>query len=142
MESGRQRITICQPDALTALTLVPAWSWPLVGVLPVALRRLRRPRWVRAIVLGAWAVVGYAFVTETPGRHNPVLLALAGLVILTVPGLLLLPLDAMMRDSRGPTLFYAWSVLTTAIVRPTSCSGEYASAIPATMVRCSVPTSS
>jgi diguanylate cyclase (GGDEF)-like protein len=83
----------------------------------------RAAYWVRHVRMGvlisevaAWSVVGYAFVTETPGRHHPVLLALAGLVILTVPGLLLLPLDAMMRDSRGPTLFYAWSVLTTAVV--------------------------
>ena len=83
----------------------------------------RAAYWVRHVRMGvlitevaAWSVVGYTFVTETPGRHHPVLLALSGLVILTVPGLLLLPLDAMMRDSRGPTLFYAWSVLTTAIV--------------------------
>jgi diguanylate cyclase (GGDEF)-like protein len=83
----------------------------------------RATYWVRHVRMGvlisevaAWSVVGYTFVTDTPGRHHPVLLALAGLVILTVPGLLLLPLDAMMRDSRGPTLFYAWSVLTTAIV--------------------------
>ena len=47
--------------------------------------------------------------TDSPGRNNPVILALAGLVIVTVPGLLLLPLPAMMRDSRGPTMFYAWS---------------------------------
>jgi diguanylate cyclase (GGDEF)-like protein len=83
----------------------------------------RAAYWVRHVRMGvlisevaAWSVVGYAFVTDTPGRHHPVLLALSGLVILTVPGILLLPLDAMMRDSRGPTLFYAWSVLTTAIV--------------------------
>jgi diguanylate cyclase (GGDEF)-like protein len=83
----------------------------------------RAAYWVRHVLMGvvitevaAWSVVGYAFLTDTPGRHHPVLLALAGLVILTVPGLLLLPLDAMMRDSRGPTLFYAWSVLTTVVV--------------------------
>jgi diguanylate cyclase (GGDEF)-like protein len=83
----------------------------------------RAAYWVRHVRMGvlisevgAWSVVGYTFLTDTPGRHHPGLLALAGLVILTVPGLLLLPLDAMMRDSRGPTLFYAWSVLTTAIV--------------------------
>ena len=28
----------------------------------------------------------------------------------------LLPLPAMMRDSRGPTLFYVWSLATTALV--------------------------
>ena len=68
----------------------------------------RAAYWVRHVRTGvlisevaAWSVVGYTFVTDTPGRHHPVLLALSGLVILTVPGLLLLPLDAMMRDSRG-----------------------------------------
>jgi hypothetical protein len=35
------------------------------------------------------------------------------MVIVTVPGLLLLPLSAMRRDSRGPTLFYLWSIATT-----------------------------
>jgi diguanylate cyclase (GGDEF)-like protein len=83
----------------------------------------RAAYWVRHVRSGvlltevaAWSVVGYTFFTQTPGRHHPVILALAGLVILTVPGLLLLPLHAMMRDSRGPTLFYAWSVVTTVVV--------------------------
>jgi diguanylate cyclase (GGDEF)-like protein len=83
----------------------------------------RAAYWVRHVRYGvllteaaAWSSVGYVFLTDTPGRHHPVMLALAGLVILTVPGLLLLPLQAMMRDSRGPTLFYAWSVLTTVVV--------------------------
>jgi diguanylate cyclase (GGDEF)-like protein len=83
----------------------------------------RAAYWVRHVRMGvlitevaAWSVVGYSFFTDTPGRHHPVLLTLTGLVILTVPGLLLLPLHAMMRDSRGPTLFYAWSVLTTVVV--------------------------
>jgi diguanylate cyclase (GGDEF)-like protein len=83
----------------------------------------RAAYWVRHVrsgvlltELAGWSVVGYTFLTDTPGRHHPALFALAGLVIVTVPGLLLLPLDAMMRDSRGPTLFYSWSVLTTVMV--------------------------
>ncbi len=38
------------------------------------------------------------------------------LVIVGCPVLLLLPLDAMVRDWRGPTLFYAWSLAETALV--------------------------
>jgi diguanylate cyclase (GGDEF)-like protein len=38
------------------------------------------------------------------------------LVIVTCPLLLLLPLAAMMRDRRGPTMFYLWSVATAAVI--------------------------
>lgn len=62
------------------------------------------------------SAVAYTLLTDSPGRQHPVLLGLAGLVIVTVPGLLLLPLPAMMRDSRGPTMFYLWSLATTAVV--------------------------
>ena len=79
--------------------------------------------WVRHVRIGvllteiaALATVGYVLSTHSQGRNNPVILALAGLVIVTAPGLLFLPLPAMMRDSRGPTMFYAWSVATTAVV--------------------------
>ena len=79
--------------------------------------------WIRHVRTGvllsevaAWSVVGHVLITDSPGRHNPVLLALAGLVIVTVPMLLLLPLPAMMRDSRGPTMFYAWSLGMAAVV--------------------------
>jgi diguanylate cyclase (GGDEF)-like protein len=79
--------------------------------------------WVRHVRIGVLlseiaglAAVGYVLFTQSPGRHNPVILALAALVIVTVPGLLLLPLPAMMRDSRGPTMFYLWSIATTAVV--------------------------
>jgi diguanylate cyclase (GGDEF)-like protein len=79
--------------------------------------------WIRHVRNGvlltevaALASVGYVLLTDSPGRNNPVILGLAGLVILTVPGLLLLPLPAMMRDSRGPTMFYAWSIATTVVV--------------------------
>src|SRR5829696_1520359 len=64
----------------------------------------RAAYWVRHVRIGvlltevaAWSVVGYVLLTETPGRHQAFILGLAGLVILTVPGLLLLPLHAMMR---------------------------------------------
>jgi diguanylate cyclase (GGDEF)-like protein len=90
---------------------------------PLAGDDARVAYWVRHVRNGvlltevaAWAVVGYALLTESPGRHHPFILTTAGLVILTVPGLLLLPLPAMMRDSRGPTLLYAWTVATTVLV--------------------------
>jgi diguanylate cyclase (GGDEF)-like protein len=79
--------------------------------------------WVRHVRHGvllsevaAFSALGYALLTDSPGRQHPVLLALAGLVILTVPGLLLLPLPAMMRDFRGPRMFYLWSLAMTAVV--------------------------
>ena len=79
--------------------------------------------WVRHVRIGvllsevtALTVVGYVLLTDSPGRQSPIVLGLAGLVILAVPGLLLLPLPAMMRDSRGPTMFYAWTLVTTALV--------------------------
>jgi diguanylate cyclase (GGDEF)-like protein len=66
--------------------------------------------------LAAVFAVGYTLLTDSPGRHHPVLLGLAGLVIVAAPCLLLLPLPAMMRDSRGPTMFYLWSIATTVVV--------------------------
>ena len=66
--------------------------------------------------ISALAAIGYVLLTDSPGRNHPVILILAGLVILTVPGLLLLPLATMMRDSRGPTMFYVWSIATTVVV--------------------------
>jgi diguanylate cyclase (GGDEF)-like protein len=66
--------------------------------------------------LAGIAVFGYALLTHSPGRHSPVLLALAGLVILTSPSLLLLPLRRWLRDGRGPLLFYVWSVVDTALI--------------------------
>jgi diguanylate cyclase (GGDEF)-like protein len=79
--------------------------------------------WVRHVRYGvllsevsAAAVIGYVLLTPSAGRDNPYLLVISGLVLLTVPGLLLLPLAEMMRDHRGPTMFYAWSLATTAVI--------------------------
>jgi diguanylate cyclase (GGDEF)-like protein len=79
--------------------------------------------WVRHVRYGvllseisAVAVLVYALFTETPGRHDPLLLGVAGLVIVACPLLLLLPLADMMRDSRGPTMFYLWTLATTVVV--------------------------
>jgi diguanylate cyclase (GGDEF)-like protein len=90
---------------------------------PLAGDDARVAYWVRHVRYGivltevaALAAVAYTLLTHSPGRQHPVLLGLAGLVIVTVPGLLLLPLPAMMRDSRGPTMFYLWSLATTAVV--------------------------
>src|ERR671917_616120 len=67
-------------------------------------------------VSSSGSVVGYVFLTDSPGRQSVVILAALALVIVGCPCLLLLPLPAMMRDSRGPTLFYFWSLAETAVV--------------------------
>jgi diguanylate cyclase (GGDEF)-like protein len=66
--------------------------------------------------LAAASVVGYVLLTPSPGANHPVILGLTALAMLLCPALLLLPLEAMMRDHRGPTLFYTWSVATTVLV--------------------------
>jgi diguanylate cyclase (GGDEF)-like protein len=90
---------------------------------PLAEDDARVAYWIRHVRNGvllsevsAFAVVGYVLVTHSPGRQNPYLLGLSALVIVAVPGLFLLPLQAMMRDHRGPTLFYLWTLVTTALV--------------------------
>jgi diguanylate cyclase (GGDEF)-like protein len=90
---------------------------------PLAEDETRAAYWVRHVRIGvllsevaALVVVGYTLVTHSAGRHSPVLLGLSGMVIVGVPALLLLPLRAMMRDSRGPSMFYAWTLGTTALV--------------------------
>ena len=79
--------------------------------------------WIRHVRIGvllselsAAAVIGYVLLTHSPGRNNPVILALCGLVMVACPLLFLLPLAQMMRDSRGPTMFYLWSIATSTLV--------------------------
>ena len=90
---------------------------------PLAEDETRAAYWVRHVRIGillsevaALVVIGYTLFTDSPGRHSPVILGLAGLIVVGVPFLLLLPLPAMMRDSRGPTMFYAWTLATTVVV--------------------------
>jgi diguanylate cyclase (GGDEF)-like protein len=66
--------------------------------------------------VASWSVVGYVLVTDSPGRHSLAILTALALVIVACPCVLLLPLSAMMRDSRGPTLFYVWSLAETVVV--------------------------
>jgi diguanylate cyclase (GGDEF)-like protein len=66
--------------------------------------------------VASWSVVGYVLLTDSPGRQTSAILLALALVIVSCPGLLLLPLAAMMRDSRGPTLFYVWSLAETVVV--------------------------
>jgi diguanylate cyclase (GGDEF)-like protein len=66
--------------------------------------------------LASWSVVGYVLLTDSPGRQSLGILIALGLVIVGCPCLFLLPLGAMMLDSRGPTLFYVWSLAETAVV--------------------------
>ncbi|MGY1615605.1 diguanylate cyclase domain-containing protein [Geodermatophilus sp. SYSU D00691] len=101
----------------------------LLAALRTALyRRLaedddRAAYWVRhvrtGIVLseaGGWAVIGYCLLTDSPARDSLVVFGMAAAVVVLTPCLLLLPLAAMMRDARGPLLFYSWSVGVTAMV--------------------------
>jgi diguanylate cyclase (GGDEF)-like protein len=90
---------------------------------PLAGDEARVAYWIRHVRIGvllselsAVAVIGYVLITHSPGRNNPVILALCGLVVVGCPLLLLLPLAAMMRDSRGPTMFYLWTIATSAFV--------------------------
>ncbi len=117
--AGRVAATAARPNGVRRLlsTLCEGLYRPLAGDDD------RVAYWVRHVRNGvllsevsALAVVGYTLITDSPGRQNPFLLALAGLVIVTVPGLLLLPLPAMMRDRRGPTMFYLWTLGTAALV--------------------------
>jgi diguanylate cyclase (GGDEF)-like protein len=118
--------------ASSAPRRVPARAGTL-GWLVAALRAgLYRPLagdddrvayWIRHVRLGvllseiaAWAVVGYVLITHSAGRDDPAILTLCGLVIVGCPLLLLLPLPAMMRDSRGPTMFYLWSIACSTFV--------------------------
>jgi diguanylate cyclase (GGDEF)-like protein len=90
---------------------------------PLAGDDARVAYWIRHVRIGvllselsAVAVIGYVLLTHSAGRENPLILALCGLVIVGCPLLLLLPLAAMMRDSRGPTMFYLWSIATSTLV--------------------------
>jgi diguanylate cyclase (GGDEF)-like protein len=90
---------------------------------PLAGDDARVAYWIRHVRNGvllteisALAVVVYVLVTDSPGRNHPAILALAALAVVACPALLLLPLAQMMRDRRGPTMFYLWSVATTALV--------------------------
>jgi diguanylate cyclase (GGDEF)-like protein len=90
---------------------------------PLAGDDARVAYWIRHVRNGvlfteisAFAVVVYVLATDSPGRNHPAILALAALAMVACPALLLLPLAQMMRDRRGPTMFYLWSVATTALV--------------------------
>ncbi|NEK84666.1 GGDEF domain-containing protein [Blastococcus saxobsidens] len=83
----------------------------------------RASYWVRHVRIGvliteisAFAVAGYALLTDGPSHHNVWLLGLAAAVAVAAPAMFLLPLAAMMRDWRGPAFFYAWSIGTAAVV--------------------------
>jgi diguanylate cyclase (GGDEF)-like protein len=83
----------------------------------------RAAYWVRHVRIGvllsqiaALAALGYLLLTDTPAHASRLLYGLITLVIVGTPALLRLPLAQMMRDSRGPLLFYGWSIAVTAIV--------------------------
>jgi diguanylate cyclase (GGDEF)-like protein len=82
--------------------------------------------------LCAVAVLVYALFTHTPARHDPVLIGLIGLVVLACPGLLFLPLRDILRDRRGPVMFYIWTLVTTTlIITATAIDGGAASPLDA-----------
>ena len=83
----------------------------------------RAAYWIRHVRSGvllseiaAVAGLGYTLLTPTAAHDNPVLIAMAALIVVSTPLLLRLPLASMMRDHRGPMLFYGWSIVVTAIV--------------------------
>jgi diguanylate cyclase (GGDEF)-like protein len=124
------------PDADRRATSAPLRAPARAGILRrlgAALRAgLYRPLagdddrvayWVRHVRIGVLlseiassAVIGYVLLTHSPGRNNPVILTLCALVMVGCPLLLLMPLAEMMRDSRGPTMFYLWSIATSTLV--------------------------
>ena len=90
---------------------------------PLAGDDARVAYWIRHVRIGvllselsASAVIAYVLLTHSAGRNNPLILAMCGLVVVGCPLLLLMPLAAMMRDSRGPTMFYLWSIATSTLV--------------------------
>jgi diguanylate cyclase (GGDEF)-like protein len=90
---------------------------------PLAADDDRVAYWVRHVRHGivltevaAVAVVVYALAAPTPGYRSPITLSLAPVVMLGTLALLLLPLAQMMRDRRGPLLFYGWSLGVTLVV--------------------------
>jgi diguanylate cyclase (GGDEF)-like protein len=77
----------------------------------------RAAYWVRHVRNGvvlteiaSFSAACYVVMAHEPGRPILGLLAMAVATMVLVPAILLLPLHAMMKDSRGPTLFYLWSV--------------------------------
>ena len=83
----------------------------------------RAAYWVRHVRIGVLlteiaclAALGYLLLTATPAGGSPLVWALLAVAAVGTPVLLLLPLPAMMRDSRGPLLFYSWSLGVDVIV--------------------------
>ncbi|MBM7808220.1 hypothetical protein JOD57_004057 [Geodermatophilus bullaregiensis] len=54
--------------------------------------------------------------TTTPAHAHPLVLVLAGAVVLGSPGLLALPWGRWVYDRRGAMTFYAWSMADTAVI--------------------------
>ncbi|WP_346622770.1 GGDEF domain-containing protein [Blastococcus montanus] len=90
---------------------------------PLAGDDARVTYWVRHVRIGvlltelaALAVTAHVLLTDGLAARDRALLALATVVLVCTPAILLLPLAAMMRDWRGPTLFYAWTLASAAVV--------------------------
>ncbi|WP_137160861.1 GGDEF domain-containing protein [Blastococcus sp. CCUG 61487] len=67
--------------------------------------------------LCALGVLVYALFTDTPaGRHAWLVVGLVSMVVVLCPALLLLPLDTILRDRRGPVMFYLWTLATTVVI--------------------------
>jgi diguanylate cyclase (GGDEF)-like protein len=90
---------------------------------PLAADERRVPYWRRHVRIGVLlsevasvAVVPYVLRTPTPAHHSAAVLAVAALVVVASPLLLVLPLDDLLRDHRGAGLFAVWAALDTAVV--------------------------
>ncbi|PWW24949.1 diguanylate cyclase (GGDEF)-like protein [Geodermatophilus normandii] len=127
------------PAPVRRLRRRPAPAWLGAGLYrPLAEDDERARFWVRHVHTGVLlseiaglACLVYTATTATPGHAHPVLLTLAAAVVVVTPLLLLLPLDRIVRDLRGPLLFYGWTATTTAIVATASAfDGGAASPLP------------
>jgi diguanylate cyclase (GGDEF)-like protein len=88
---------------------------------PLAADDHRALYWLRHLRLGVllteaatFLVLAYVWGADRPGARAT--LAIAVVVVACAPLLLLVPIDSWSRDLRGVSFFYAWSVLTTAII--------------------------
>ena len=124
-EPGERRAATALSGAATRLGMLRRLGRALRDGLyrPLAGDDDRVAYWIRHVRNGVVltevcvaAVLGYVVLTPDPAPHDGVIMGIALFVALTTPGLLLLPLGSMMRDHRGPMLFYGWSIATTAAV--------------------------
>lgn len=95
------------------------WAGRLL--LPLAADEARARFWVGHVRVGvalseaaAIIVLGYVVLADRP--HRTAFVGLAALIIVASPLLLLLPIQRLSLTTRGPLLFYLWSMAVTVVV--------------------------